>query len=1673
MKSTMMSDRNFFVASSLSRVVIRSAFAVTMGLMGWAIPSSAQGPVELKEGDHICIIGNTLADRMQHDGWLETLLQARFPEKHLVIRNLGFSGDELNMRLRSMGFGTPDEHLAASKADVIFAFFGYNESFGGREGLDKFKKELTDFIDHTLSQKYNGEASPRLVLFSPIAHEDLKTPNLPNGKANNERIAVYTEAMSQIAKERNVPFVDLYHSTADLYSKAPQPLTINGIHLSEFGNRQLATLIDGTLFGAPGTALGDEGYLEQIRAAVLDKNLHWYNRYRTTDGYSIFGGRADLRFTEGQTNRVVAQRELEILDVMTANRDQNVWAVAERKPFQLDDSNTPAFIPVKTNFPGKGPNGEHIYLGGEEAISKMNLGKGMKVNLVASEEKFPELISPVQMSFDPKGRLWVAVWPSYPHWKPKDQMNDKLLIFEDDDNDGKADRVKTFADRLHNPTGFEFWGGGVIVAMAPDLLFLKDTDGDDKADVRIRIVSGLDTADTHHTSNSFTLDPMGGLYMQEGTFHQTQVETPYGPPQRCSNAGVFRYEPRTQKFEVYVTHPFANPHGHVFDRWGQDFVFDGTGSQPYHGALFSGYLPYPQKHATPPQVYQQRTRPCPGVEILSSRHFPEKNQGNLLVGNVIGFQGILQYKVSDKDSSFTAESIEPIIFSSDPHFRPSDMEMGPDGAIWFTDWQNPIIGHMQHNLRDPSRNKAHGRVYRVTYEGRPLLKPAQVAGAPIPALLDLLKEPEDRVRYRVRIELSGRDTKQVVEALDKWVLTLDRNDPNYEHHLTEALWLRGNHHVVDQTLLERVLASSDFRARAAATKVISVWRDEIPNAVELLKKLAKDEHPRVRLEAVRAASFFNTGDAVEVPLIATSSGSDMYIDYVRGETMKALEPVWRKALREGQEIGGGNEAALRVLLKSVTNEELLRAKRSKVIYHELLERKGIRDEIRQEAIAALAKGEKKPPIEILLRSIKHIDSSEVSRDESVVFDLARLLTALDVASLQSARADLVDLSSSATLPLTRQLAFAAIIAADGNIEEAWKLGLVSPPVLKDLVGSTPFVKDINLRGQLAARIEPLLKGLPEALAANLDKKPRQAMGRFVRVELPGKRTLTLAEVEVISDGKNVARSGKASQKNTASGGDAARGIDGNTSAEWGKGGQTHTEENTDDPWWEVDLGQELPLESIKVHNRGDGELGKRLEGYSIVVLDQSRQVVLRQDKLPAPAPEVTIALEGGDPADQIRRAVMSALVAVPGREAQAFSLLAPYLSEKRDRAAAIHALLAVPAKAWPKDAAPALTKTVLEFVREIPVADRTTPVALDAIQFSEGLAALLPADQAKEIRKELRALGVRIIRVATVPDRMLFDQEILVVEAGKQVEILFENTDIMPHNFVILHPGSLVEVGMASDAMATQPDAVQRNYVPKSDKVLLASKLLQPRDVQKLRLIPPTTPGVYPYVCTYPGHWRRMYGAMFVVKDLEAYLADPSAYLASQSIAPVDEPLKLTRPRQEWKEDDLVPALSDLNKGRSFDSGKQLFTIANCIACHRLNGVGYEVGPDLAKLDPKQTPADILKSVLVPSAKINEKFATQIVELESGAVVTGLVVDETPDLIKVVENPLAKSEPVVIKKSEIENRQASPTSAMPLGMVDRLTREEILDLLAYLVARGNPKHEIFQGEGGHHHSGGH
>ena len=208
---------------------------------------------------------------------------------------------------------------------------------------------------------------------------------------------------------------------------------------------------------------------------------------------------------------------------------------------------------------------------------------------------------------------------------------------------------------------------------------------------------------------------------------------------------------------------------------------------------------------------------------------------------------------------------------------------------------------------------------------------------------------------------------------------------------------------------------------------------------------------------------------------------------------------------------------------------------------------------------------------------------------------------------------------------------------------------------------------------------------------------------------------------------------------------------------------------------------------------------------------------------------------------------------------------------------------------------------------------------------------------------------------------------------------------------------------------------------------------------------------------------------MYVVADLEDYQANPEAYLAKHPPKIEDTLLKFNRPRTEWKLADLEPAAKHLT-GRSYANGKQMFQIAACISCHKMAGQGQEFGPDLTKLDPKWDSVEVLKHILDPSLKIDDKYRSYTFQLDSGKVVTGMILEETPGEVKVIENPLAVgSKPAVLAKSKIETRTKSATSLMPKGLLDKLTRDEILDLLAFVMAKGEAKNKAFMG-GDHTHA---
>ncbi|HEV8379177.1 MAG TPA: PVC-type heme-binding CxxCH protein, partial [Tepidisphaeraceae bacterium] len=1356
------------------------------------------GPLELKKDDHIALVGNALADRMQHSNYLETLIYARNPKLNLVFRNLAVAGDEIVLRHRSENFGTPEEWLHKVKADVILAFFGFNESFKGKDGLDQFKSDLDKYLKDLKSSNFSGKGAPRVVLFSPIANERNQDRNFLDPTSNNASLDLYTKAMAEVARANNVQFVDLFTPSQLLFGKSAQQnqsLTVNGLYLTDTGDKLLAPEIFRSIFDET----PPEGSFEKLRDAIADKNAMWHSRYRTVDGYNVYGGRSRLKFPfkDGReiTNYDVMQEEMSQRDVMTANRDLRIFAVAQGGDLKVEDNNLPPITKFPTNRPGPLPDGRYPFLSGEEAIAKMKPHAGTKVNLFASEEQWPELIKPVQMNWDTKGRLWVSVWPSYPERTPTSRTGDSILIFEDTDGDGKADKCTHFIDNLNCPTGFQFYKDGVLIMQAPDLWFVRDTNGDGRADTVERILMGMDSADSHHTTNSMCLDPGGGVYLSDGVFHRTQVETALGPV-RNNDAAIYRFEPRTGRFETYIAYGFANPHGRVFDYWGNDLVTDATGNNTYFGPAFSGHIDYPQKHKSLKQFWERPSRPCPGTTILTSRHFPDDWQGNFLNLNVIAFQGIYRVAVRHDGSGLWGTSLPDLLSSFDPNFRPTGAAVGPDGAIYILDWQNPIIGHMQHHIRDPNRDHEHGRIYRMTYEGRPLMKPFKIDGASISDLLALLKEPENQVREWAKVELGKRDSSEVIAAVNKWAESLDKNDPAYEHHMTEALWVHQWHNIVDKNLLQRMLKSPEPNARAAANRILCYWRDRIPDAIDLLKAQGADDSPRVRLEAVRAASYFQDGKAVEIVIAAQAKPTDYYLDYVITETMRQLEPYWRKAIASGQTAAPNNATGLK-FLRSMNANELLKLPKTEVTLQAIILRVDINEAFRGEALNTLATQKKTTRAAVALEMFNTIGKT----DASAASTLARLLPLQPPEDLKPIREKIAALTKSNASEI-RQAAWGALALADGAFDNVWKEASQSATAMTDLLGGIPMIFDPEVRNKAYDLVKPLVApDLPPQFASM--KAGAGAQGRFVRIELPRRGTLTLAEVQVISDGMNIAPSGKATQSSTSNGGDASKAIDGNTNGLFGAGSQTHTVENERNPWWELDLGGDRSIEAIVIWNRTEssGIYAKRLDNFTLTISDSNHHEIFKKAKNPAPTESVRIPVGGGDSQTSIRRAAIAALVSMPENQPATFAALANLVEKNIMVPAAARGIRNLPRKAWTRDQAAPLSRALVAWAKKVPADQRTTQEYLSTLQTAGDLVALLPPNDAAALRKELKNLRVDVFVVTTVREQMRYDTPRLVVEAGKPFEIILENTDYMPHNLVVVKPNTRKQVAETASEM--------------------------------------------------------------------------------------------------------------------------------------------------------------------------------------------------------------------------------------------------------------------------------
>jgi len=995
---------------------------------------------------------------------------------------------------------------------------------------------------------------------------------------------------------------------------------------------------------------------------------------------------------------------------------------------------------------------------------------------------------------------------------------------------------------------------------------------------------------------------------------------------------------------------------------------------------------------------------------------------------------------------------------------PVDLEFAPDGSLYFIDWHNPIIGHMQHNLRDPSRDRAHGRVYRIRHTNPLLETPVSEAEMTTETLVSRLLNPatDERAAYRSRIELTGRDVEEVGKAIQDG---LQANPPGKNRERLQLLWLSRQINQVPTELIGELCHCGDERVRAAAVRVLTDCLDRVPEGRQWLLDAAGDPHPRVRMLAARGASFMESVEALEIIATAAGQPRDQFIDYVIRESMRTVPTSWRSKLVESGMLERLGTESQRFLLEQLGPARISSVPVTAANAGFMMTAEGVTPEQRSAAVRSFAKSSNKPVAEVL---VEWMGLAAANPDhQSAVGELAMMLGMQPSEELGKVRSKLEAFTADNTNFSLQRAGWLGMILADGEVGPALERAGTDNGQLISLARTVELIPDPRLQQALFDR----LKGDLPALQTRISGTSPEITGTFVRVELPGPgRILTLAEVEVFSNGNNIARQGRAGQSSTSHNGDPARAVDGNTSGIYSQGSQTHTAETTENPWWQVRLTQPSPINSIRIHNRTEGNFFSRMDGFTVKVLDADRKILFEKTSIPASSEPVDITIQAVSPERQLFVAIVDSLSHVRSREKEAFEFLAGCLVQGTEPEAAVKSILRLQASAWNPARAKEIAQSVLARMSAIPEADREGDFAARLYQTGQFATSLLPETERADVIARLGKLSVPVLSVGTRPHRMEYDRTMLAVEPGRRFAIVFENTDAMPHNLVLIQPGMLEHIGLQAEVESIRPDALAKNYVPSSGEVIASTRLIQPGETGRISLQAPTEPGVYPYICTYPGHWRRMVGSLYVVSSVEDFLAAPDAYCESNNIRVMDELLRLNANRREWKPDDFADDFSDANPatvlaGRSFDRGRELFRTASCGSCHKLAGEGFTLGPDLAEMDPLWKPADVLRHILVPSEKIDDKYRTQILLLLSGNTVSGIVTEENDDAVKLTDNPLLQSSVQVIPIDDIDDRSISTISMMPVGLLDTLSRSDIFDLLAYVIAKGDSKHPTYSESG--------
>lgn len=821
---------------------------------------------ELLDGDRIALVGDTLIEREQESGWLETEMAADFPDRRFIVRNLGWSADTpAGISRASFDFADPNKtfnllatEISQTKPTVVVLGYGMASSFSGQAGLTQFKSDLGRLIDKIQAGATN---QIRFVLLGPIRHQKLAPP-WPDPASHNQQIALYTKALRQIATRRGFPFVDLFDWKPALRGRE---LTDDGVHLTTGGYRSMAAEVARQLGWPERLAHARASVIDALRQTVVRKDELFFDRWRPQNDTYLFGFR---KYEQGKN-----AREIPEFDPLVDAQDKRI---AQLQALLLSGAKGPLAAEEAARPP------EYPFT--RQPLPDFTVAPGFEVNLWAEN---PLLAKPIQMNFDPQGRLWVATSSVYPQILPGQTANDKIVVLEDTNGSGKANKSTVFADGLFIPQGVEPGDGGCYVGQSTELLHFEGEPGHGKPKRRV-VLSGFGTEDSHHMVHTLTWGPDGMLYFNQSIYIHSHIETPNGVV-RLNSGGVFHLRPSTMQLDVFLR-GFCNPWGHQFDAFGQSFVTDGAGYQGLSwGIPGAEYSTYAEMRRELPSVSPGQYPKFCGLEIVASRQFPDDWQGDFVTADFRAHR-VVRFSITDDGAGYVTKEMPDVLTSTNVTFRPVDLKFGPDGALYVADWANPIINHGEVDFRDPRRDHEHGRIWRITARGRPLLPRVDLTRLHNDQLFTELLSSNAYYVQQARRVLTERGRK-IEGALRRW--TARQTDP---YALLQALWVYQAIGERNDALLDKVLQAPDGRIRAAAARVLGYWPRK---SLDAYAQALNDPFPRVRLEAVRALGLAPTFDSAALAFTTLQHPTDAFLDYALWLTVNQLSKPFLAGLQEG------------------------------------------------------------------------------------------------------------------------------------------------------------------------------------------------------------------------------------------------------------------------------------------------------------------------------------------------------------------------------------------------------------------------------------------------------------------------------------------------------------------------------------------------------------------------------------------------------------------------------------------------------------------------------------------------------------------------------------------------------------------------------------------------------